>query len=509
MGLLEPKVDYAEYEIFRRETQKKLSDLTELLQAKTSELHKEIQHKATDSEQLAREAADRTIETEGKVKGVESRVEEILNSLEEYRKSALADSLDISKQKESLTLSNAQLAASIKNVNDSYQSFLQEKESVDDAISHVLKLVDEIKQLLAQSKVLSEQAEIISTLHSKVTDAFKNISGLLDSSMKKKNNIDELHKEILGYEIKSDSGESQYIEGIRDELQGAYENIKESTNNLETTISALVNDISKKYDSNLEAQKGLFDDLIVDSKNRINSVDDELKALLPGGLAAGLSAAYEAKKDEEIKSQASHATQFGYAIVALVAVSLIPFAIDAYLLIWKEKDIVDVIKDTPNLILSILPLYFPVLWYAFSSNKKLNLSKRPIEEYTHKAVLGRTFSGLSNQIINLPHENAVKEDLRTRLLFNLLQVSSENPGKLITDYNKSDHPFMEALENSAKLSASVETLAKLPGFSAIAERLAQKSQKIANEQSQMVSDGLAIQDSLETRVAANSDQKPN
>lgn len=507
MGILDPKVDYSEYESFRRETQNKLSDLTEALQIKTAELHKEIQHKATDSEQLARDAADRAIETEGKIKGVESRVEEVLIALEEYRKSAHADSNEISRQRKALTTSIEEILTSIKETKESYQSFLQEKKSVDAAISHILKLVDDTKQFLAQSQSLSDQADGISQLHSKTTEIFKNISDLLESSMKKKNSIDELHKEILGYEIKADNGKTQYIEGIRDELQSSYDKIKEDTDNLEKSISTLVSEISKKHSTELDSQKEIFKELIDDSNNRIKSVDDELKALLPGGLAAGLSAAYESKKDEEIKSQNSYATQFGWAIAALVAVSLIPFIVDAYLLVWREKDIVEVIKDTPNLILSILPLYFPILWYAFSSNKKLNLSKRLIEEYTHKSVLGRTFSGLSNQIINLPHENAVKEDLRTRLLFNLLQVSSENPGKLITDYNRSDHPLMEALENSAKLSASVEILAKLPGFSAIAEKLAQKSQKIASEHNQMVTDGLAIQDSLESKVAANFDQK--
>jgi len=112
-------------------------------------------------------------------------------------------------------------------------------------------------------------------------------------------------------------------------------------------------------------------------------------------------------------------------------------------------------------------------------------------------VLGGTFSGLSNQIESLPRESVVRDELRTRLLFNLLQVSSENPGKLITDYNKSDHPLMDALENSAKLSDSIETLSKLPGFSAIANKLAARTEEILNNETKKVVDGLAAQDELE------------
>ena len=163
---------------------------------------------------------------------------------------------------------------------------------------------------------------------------------------------------------------------------------------------------------------------------------------------------------------------------------------------WKGADLIQVIQDTPNLIISILPLYFPVLWLAYSTNKKLNLSKRLIEEYTHKAVLGKTFSGLSNQIETLPHESAVKDELRTRLLFNVLQVSSENPGKLITNYQKSDHPLMEALENSAKLSESVDALTKIPGLSSIAKKLSEKSDEIFRTQQKKVDTGLAAQEAL-------------
>jgi hypothetical protein len=203
------------------------------------------------------------------------------------------------------------------------------------------------------------------------------------------------------------------------------------------------------------------------------------------------------KKTDEETALKGYNLGFRLAILGLVFVSLIPLAVDVYLLNWKGADLVKVLQDTPNLIISILPLYFPVLWLAYSTNKRLNLSKRLIEEYTHKAVLGKTFSGLSNQIDSLPQESLVKDELRTRLLFNILQVSAENPGKLITNYQKSDHPLMEALETSAKLSDSVDALSKIPGFSSIAKRLSAKSDELLRAQERKVDVGLATQDVLE------------
>jgi hypothetical protein len=124
----------------------------------------------------------------------------------------------------------------------------------------------------------------------------------------------------------------------------------------------------------------------------------------------------------------------------------------------------------PRMVLSILPLYIPVIWLAYSTNKKINLSKRLVEEYTHKEVLSKTFEGLSKQIDNIEDEQ-ISFDLKTKLLYNILSVSAENPGKLISDYNKTDHPLMDALDKSAKLNDAIESIIKIPGLSKLAKVL--------------------------------------
>lgn len=223
-----------------------------------------------------------------------------------------------------------------------------------------------------------------------------------------------------------------------------------------------------------------------------------MKALLPGALAAGLSAAYESKKDEEASFLASHERSFKFAVYGLVAVSIIPFGVNCYLLM-QGTELASVLKDTPRLVVSILPLYFPVLWLAYSANKRLNLSKRLIEEYTHKAVLGKTFSGLSNQIEGLANDASVKDELRTRLLFNVLQVSAENPGKLITDYSKADHPLMDVLEKSARLSESVDALSKVPGLGAVARALSSRRDNLVREQESKIEAGFSVNEELDTK----------
>jgi hypothetical protein len=72
--------------------------------------------------------------------------------------------------------------------------------------------------------------------------------------------------------------------------------------------------------------------------------------------------------------------------------------------------------------------------------------------------------------------------LRIKLLYNLLHVSSENPGKLISDYNKSDHPIIDALDKSSKFSDAVDRLEKIPGMKRVAKIMEERSQKILDKQ---------------------------
>ena len=124
----------------------------------------------------------------------------------------------------------------------------------------------------------------------------------------------------------------------------------------------------------------------------------------------------------------------------------------------------------------MVPLYTPILWVAYSANKKYKLSKRLIEEYTHKGVLSKTFEGLSKQIQEVGEESINKE-LRTKLLYNLLNVNSENPGKLISDYNKSDHPLMDALDKSSKFADSLSKLERLPLISPLLKHLSEREEQ--------------------------------
>ena len=495
-----------EFENFKSDINSRLSSLSNQSLGRFSELEGAIQHKVTDSEEEARVAASNSRDLEAQVRELVASIASTLSEVDSYKVLAGEEVSQVVEIRNKINVDGEFLAKSIVELRSQYESITQQKVAVDAAIAESYEKLSALEKVVARQDSLVAQVDGIGELSVKAAALHKDLTVLQENALKRRGAIEDIYFEIFGRDVKAEDGTVQREEGLRELLDNAYGELQERAESIGISVEEMLKTVLDDYSERLGEQKEIFDKLIGDSALRVKTVDDELTALLPGSMAAGLSAAYEKKADDEIVAQSKYAKSFGWAIFAMIAISGIPFAVDAYLLVGRGMDIVQVIKGTPNLIFSIFPLYFPVLWFAYSSNKKLNLSKRLIEEYTHKAVLGKTFSGLSTQIESLPRETAAREELRTRLLFNLLQVSSENPGKLITDYNKTDHPFMEALEKSAKLSEAVESLSKLPGFSAMAEKLASSNKRIIAEQAQKVEQGLAIQGVLDSN--SDSDDQP-
>lgn len=486
--------------------------------------------RSTIGEQIAVLNSNVLAITNGKIPQIESRIaqtasesaQDAAQALEEIRlKRAALDQMaqEMHAAHTQIEAARSTLLQEMELVSTSKEKFLQESESLalksseslalhdsvvaassntQNSIDSITSQLNEVQRLLEQAANANEAIENLKKTLSDANSQNENIKSLLTHSMKKTAEFDELHKEIFGHNIEDSAGNTQRVDGLKDQLTKSYEELDSKIGSLDELVDTSIQAVEGRHDSLREAQRTEFASLLEGGKASLSEVSDQLKALLPGALAAGLSAAYESKKDEEASFLASHERSFKFAVYGLVAVSIIPFGVNCYLLM-QGTELASVLKDTPRLVVSILPLYFPVLWLAYSANKRLNLSKRLIEEYTHKAVLGKTFSGLSNQIEGLANDASVKDELRTRLLFNVLQVSAENPGKLITDYSKADHPLMDVLEKSARLSESVDALSKVPGLGAVARALSSRRDNLVREQESKIEAGFSINEELDTK----------
>lgn len=370
----------------------------------------------------------------------------------------LAYSNSLSNNNE-ITKISADIAASLQKYNGN--------------IEQIEKDLEECQSSITQSKNIHEQilkqSENSSNLESKVISTHKNVLELY-------NQINSLYYEIFGYEEESDSDEQTHVEGLKEKLEKTYNFLSTNFKKLNGEFESLKKDKLQEIDNDYLNRVQLFEEL-----------QRHIESLLPGAMSAGLSSAYFKKRKLEQKERDRSDRIFLLALGILTVISLIPFAIGAYLFFQKGFDIQTIIIDTPRIVLATLPLYAPAMWLAYSSNRKSNLSKRLIEEYTHKEALSKTFEGLAKQIGNLGKDE-ISNNLRVKLLYNMVSMSSENPGALIKGYNKSDHPFMDIIDKSTNLTNALEKLSHFPGIKGIAASLLGK---IEEHQEEKINKGLA------------------
>lgn len=388
--------------------------------------------------------------------------------------------------KECLTTSEENLNA-IQELKASFESiyneFRTQKEQFDNSIDFINKYLEEHPDLAQDLDSLEKKEEEFDDAHAKSISLRKAI-------YKVKKEIDEVKFELFGFELEDENGEVEVHDGTVKELENAYEALKRAESDMQENIKKSIEKSESEIQNFHINQNQNFKDSLVKWNKDADDIKEKIAKLLPDALTAGLSHAYSAKKEAEEAKEEKLRKQFRNGILMMIGVSLIPFGVSIHSLL-NEIALADVIERLPRLTLAIFPLYIPVLWITYSANRKQSLSKRLIEEYAHKESLSKTFEGLSKQITNL-EDDLVSRELRNKLLYNLLEVSSENPGKLISDYNKADHPVMDALDKSVKLANAVDKVNKIPGLRKMTDMLQNYASDILSKEDEKIEKGVEI-----------------
>lgn len=452
----------------------KVNELDQLLE----ELKDKVKQ-PTESQAEAKTAANSARTYRANVKKMKEEVEEHLNFIRGSHKSVTE-----------LTPSITQITDSIHQNAEDSEVVLKELKQVEYNVellkTKVTEDTNEILNLLGEHENLQEKLNGAQNQLVNIEDIESKVQGILKNVTSHHSKVRDLKNEIIGYDVEAEDGSIEHIEGLKDELTVTYTKLEDDVKNLNEQLNLLRNENIVAFEEFSTKSEKSLQGVIKEQQSQYDDIYDQIVRLLPTALTAGLSGAYNEKITQEKEDIEVHKKTFSRAILGLVLISLIPFAVNTYLFLNLGNDLVKVISDTPKLILSIFPLYLPILWIAYSANKKINLSKRLIEEYTHKGVLSKTYEGLSKQIEEL-EDDTVSTELREKLLFNLLSVNAENPGKLISDYKTTDHPLMDALDKSMKLNDSIEKLKNIPGFSKLVTKLDRENKNIiasANKKSE-------------------------
>lgn len=428
--------------------------------------------KVTTNEKVAQEAA---INAGSAAKSAAEKLEEIGSSLSQI-KDIIAEYKENAKQlRQSISMAN--------DINEKYDQIIKNEQGITDTQTNLKGLQAQIDSALTTAK---QSEDKIKELENSSTGFTSKINELLNKSNELKTDIANLHEKIFGYDIRNEkTGELNHEKGLSDELDQSYEELRTQQNKLEKDITSFQN--KKEEDVNRQIELG---------NQKFSRLEKKIKSLLPGAMTAGLSFAYKEKRESEEKQKNISTWVFVLSIIVLFLISIIPVYVNYQLYFEEGKKLDKIITNMPNLFLFIIPLYFPLLWLAWLSNKSINLSKRLIEEYSYKEVLSKTYEGLNDKIQNMEDVKNSSE-LKTKLLFNIVMMSAENPGKLITDYNKTDNPLMEILDKSSSLATAFDKFSNIPGLNRITRLLDTKQQKAESNLSKKATKGMDLQYELE------------
>lgn len=419
-------------------------------------LEKDLKNKSSHHEHEARQDSRKISEFRNKSQKSKETIDAALN--------------DAHKALEDIRLTTQEIQTKSEIIQRSYD----EANAISEKLTILGEKIQSIELLFSDKESLNEKIDTLEEIHKSGSETASKITATYNNLLKRKKEIDDLYYEIIGFEDENEeTGEITKEKGIKDQLEQTYDQIKNELESIKQNLILFRNSEKENYKNELSENRNMLNERMAILEDEYTETSKKIRALLPDALTAGLSHAFSEKRKEEIIDGKKLNTYFFLAILGLVLVSIIPFIVNMYML--KEgKTLELIISYAPRIVLAILPLYIPFLWLAYFSNKRINLSKRLVEEYTHKEVLSKTFEGLSKQIENIEDED-MSEELRIKLLYNILDVSSENPGKLISDYNKADHPVMDVLEKSFKLSNAIDSLKKIPGMKKVARILDERT----------------------------------
>lgn len=456
---------------YLEDERKKLWDRIISLEKYTHGLEKEVKTRTPETEKEAKEHSKRASEFRNKT---EQRLEEAIDLVNKLR-DQLNMAIELKAQTELLSINVSEVKDEVELAKiriDNVNAEFQEK------VDSVEKRIAGIDEIFVKYPDLDQEITELETFIQKIEENQKKSSITLNAINTRKTEIDDLHREIFGYTEEDGSGGKIDVDGKKDELEKAYDKLIEELSAAQKLVDTLRNEYTNKYS-----------DFEKSYKNKYEIIIEEIRKLLPNALTAGLSSAFSKKKEDEERASIQLQKRFSNGIYMLIGISIIPVLVSVAFL-FQKIPLDEVIFRLPRLVLAIIPMYIPALWVSYSASKKLNLSKRLIEEYAHKEVLSKTYEGLSNQISNINDKNQ-SEELKVRLLANFLQASSENPGKLISNYETSDHPVMEALEQSYKLQIAIEKLADIPGLGKIAAILEKSAKRKLEEKTEKIEKALS------------------
>lgn len=179
-----------------------------------------------------------------------------------------------------------------------------------------------------------------------------------------------------------------------------------------------------------------IDEFSEKQKLRYNTLNDQIDSLLPGATSAGLATAYHELKmsfDKPIK----HATRLFYlSIFLLCTLAFLTYN-------WHPSETHLSIDNVLNSFVYRLPLYIPLLWFAFYVSKRRSEYSRLQQEYAHKEALAKSYQSYKKQVEELGEDDNVMLKV---LMARAIDAIAFNASHTMDGKHGDKHPAYDVIE---------------------------------------------------------------
>jgi len=242
-----------------------------------------------------------------------------------------------------------------------------------------------------------------------------------------KNVVLESEKNILLAKEASDKALSE-IQSKRQELEDFYLKVYGLPDSSGEPQSGLKKEIDERLIqlSNIES----------DQRTKFDALNLKVEDLLPGAASAGLASEYSTKKRSYTGYIVTYSVCFYLSLIALLTMAF-------YFAPVNPQNLDELLRA----FLIKLPIYAPVIWFAYFVNKRRSENKRLLEEYAHKEAMAKSYESYKKQIADLKLDDSI---LIEKLMDRAIDVISYNASATLDGKHDEKMPLHQILSEASK-----------------------------------------------------------
>jgi hypothetical protein len=361
--------------------------------------------------------------------GANQRIAELEKSLEQaqLKVAAVISHLEqITSQADEVTYAQRAAASGLADIQ---AAVAQSKSLATEALAAKTQ-IDDHQTVVAQKSEHIELAQahadkVRSNLDRQLTAAMQQVTEVEALNARTEAAADSAAEQLLAVKAAKATAESE-----RDEAVNLSSEAQEAMNSIRTLV-AKAESIEKRvldYEVQLEGFR-------VASVERISTID----GLLPGATSAGLSSAFDLRRQAFLKP----GERWQWVFVAAVAF-LVILALTGLWNVYRSSAALSY-DELFRIWLARLPVAGALVWLALYASRESALAKRLEEDYGYKSAIAASFQGFHKQMSDIAEQAGPNTPL-AKLCIDTLTTIASPPGRIYDKHNLTVTPSTEATE---------------------------------------------------------------